>query len=116
MDKKRAKKLKKMKAEHRKKLTPDKLFELMRRDLTNFKILHTQKVIDIEKSFRELNRDSVQFSTFSSAFVCLLADILNMPQAIIGKRFFEYCNEKSIIRNNGLINGEVDVKRYNFMI
>jgi len=97
-----------------KRLTISQAVELLRADLTNFKIRHSQKILNDEKLLAEVRNETVSFSKIIGALLDLTADINNIPQGILTDRFLFYCQEREIISPEGNVKGDLIISKYNF--
>jgi len=97
-----------------KRLTISQAVELLRTDLTNFKIRHSQRVINDEKLLAEVRNETVSFSKIIGAMLDLTADINNIPQGVLTDRFLFYCQEREIVSPEGNVKGDLIISKYNF--
>jgi len=84
------------------------------RDLISTRVAFSQAAGDFNDRIAELRRESTAMSLALGALLDLLADLTNMPMNVLASRYSQLVEERSIVKSNGQVAGEVSFEIYNF--
>jgi hypothetical protein len=95
-------------------LEVDRAIRFLINDVKNFKIEFGNEFINARKLLNGMQRDLVFLSNSMSAFMDLVSDITNIPKQLLTQKFVALCDARQVSMNDGSVNGEVKVSKYNF--